>query len=360
VSEANSLKQHFVFLDELRGIAALSVALLHASQIFGFGLNSHAALAVDFFFCLSGFVLANSYDKNLRSGDTLAHEFLLKRVIRLYPMISVGVLLGAIASLVSTMPYIVPLQDIPILTTGALVLLPLGLFFGQEAFAINNPLWSLCFEMIANGVYGVTGRRKKSFSLDIAILISMAVALSLVINSEGSIGAVGFENWRTFFEGFARVGYSFFAGVLIFRWNINGRLGAVPYQIPMIGLIFVLFFPLFPTSGIYDLVCILFVIPSIVALAGTAKLSNADRPFAFQLGRLSYPFYVLHQPIMRLGAQFQSVTHCVVPLPLIVGLAFIATAGVAHLISEHFDQPLRAYISQRFHHSATRERSTRL
>ncbi|EJZ18701.1 acyltransferase, partial [Rhizobium sp. Pop5] len=35
-SRADPVKKHFVFLDELRGIAALSVVLLHASQIFGF------------------------------------------------------------------------------------------------------------------------------------------------------------------------------------------------------------------------------------------------------------------------------------------------------------------------------------
>ncbi|WP_318036788.1 acyltransferase family protein [Rhizobium ruizarguesonis] len=57
---AVQMKDRFLFLDELRGIAAVSVALLHASQIFGFTLNCHAYLAVDFFFCLSGFVLANA------------------------------------------------------------------------------------------------------------------------------------------------------------------------------------------------------------------------------------------------------------------------------------------------------------
>ncbi|NKF32570.1 acyltransferase, partial [Pseudomonas sp. BGM005] len=74
-------------MDELRGIAAISVVLLHASQVFEFNLNSHAYLAVDFFFCLSGFVLANAYDQKLKSGILRSPMFLLKRMVRLYPMI---------------------------------------------------------------------------------------------------------------------------------------------------------------------------------------------------------------------------------------------------------------------------------
>lgn len=55
-------KDRFIFLDELRGIAALSVVLLHASQLFGFRLTSQASLAVDFFFA--------SADSYSRMGTT--------------------------------------------------------------------------------------------------------------------------------------------------------------------------------------------------------------------------------------------------------------------------------------------------
>ena len=59
-------KSRFLFLDGLRGIAALSIVFYHIPEIFG-GATAipHAWLAVDFFFMLSGFVIAYAYDNRL-------------------------------------------------------------------------------------------------------------------------------------------------------------------------------------------------------------------------------------------------------------------------------------------------------
>lgn len=59
-------RQHFVVLDGLRGIAAASVAIFHGSIIFGGRtLLPRAYLAVDFFFMLSGVVVAHAYEARL-------------------------------------------------------------------------------------------------------------------------------------------------------------------------------------------------------------------------------------------------------------------------------------------------------
>jgi peptidoglycan/LPS O-acetylase OafA/YrhL len=57
-------KQHFEILDGLRGIAALSIVLFHFMEIVyqpSKNFIAHGFLAVDFFFCLSGFVIAYAY-----------------------------------------------------------------------------------------------------------------------------------------------------------------------------------------------------------------------------------------------------------------------------------------------------------
>jgi peptidoglycan/LPS O-acetylase OafA/YrhL len=51
-------ERSFVALDDLRGIAAITVVVGHAPAIFG--RMPEFYLAVDFFFALSGFVLAHA------------------------------------------------------------------------------------------------------------------------------------------------------------------------------------------------------------------------------------------------------------------------------------------------------------
>jgi len=57
-------KQHFEILDGLRGIAALAIVVFHFIEIVyppAENFIAHGFLAVDFFFCLYGFVIAYAY-----------------------------------------------------------------------------------------------------------------------------------------------------------------------------------------------------------------------------------------------------------------------------------------------------------
>ena len=55
-------KAHFKILDGLRGIAAIAVVIFHFMEFavpdYSKNFIAHGYLAVDFFFCLSGFVIA--------------------------------------------------------------------------------------------------------------------------------------------------------------------------------------------------------------------------------------------------------------------------------------------------------------
>ena len=92
----SSERQHFATLDGLRGIAAIVVVIFHDLSPFDLdSLIPHAPLAVDFFFCLSGFVVAYAYEKRLLGTMSFA-DFVAVRIIRLYPLILAGLLLGAV------------------------------------------------------------------------------------------------------------------------------------------------------------------------------------------------------------------------------------------------------------------------
>ncbi len=81
-------KPHFVALDSWRGIAACAVALHHFyanTPIFDAGIIRNAGAFVDFFFVLSGFVIAYNYQDKLRTGFSLK-KFMTLRLGRLYPL----------------------------------------------------------------------------------------------------------------------------------------------------------------------------------------------------------------------------------------------------------------------------------
>jgi peptidoglycan/LPS O-acetylase OafA/YrhL len=80
--------ERFLVLDSWRGICALLVALFHfptTSAISQSAFVGGSYLFVDFFFVLSGFVIASSYGGRLGEPDALA-RFALVRFGRIYPL----------------------------------------------------------------------------------------------------------------------------------------------------------------------------------------------------------------------------------------------------------------------------------
>ena len=94
-------KPHFEILDGLRGLAALVVVIFHFMEIiiadFSNNFISHGYLAVDFFFCLSGFVVSYAYDNRI-AGMGLK-TFIKLRLIRLQPLVIIGSVLGLLTFL---------------------------------------------------------------------------------------------------------------------------------------------------------------------------------------------------------------------------------------------------------------------
>src|SRR3954468_7152067 len=97
----SNTKQHFEILDGLRGIAALAVVIFHFMEwVFPDSSKNfigHGFLAVDFFFCLSGFVIGYAYDDRIRGLGVW--EFFKARLIRLHPLVVLGSVLGLLAFL---------------------------------------------------------------------------------------------------------------------------------------------------------------------------------------------------------------------------------------------------------------------
>src|SRR5258708_5682946 len=94
-------RQHFETLDGLRGIAALSIVTFHfmewAYTDYSKDFIGHGFLAVDFFFCLSGFVIGYAYDDRIAKMGFI--EFFKSRIIRLHPLVILVSVLGLLSLL---------------------------------------------------------------------------------------------------------------------------------------------------------------------------------------------------------------------------------------------------------------------
>lgn len=141
-------------LTSLRFWAALWVVLFHFrpyAESWGFAapLLGKGYLGVDFFFVLSGFVLAHVYGDELAAGTYRHTRFLTKRIARIYPMhivmLAVFVLLGVVAPIVGIAlahPERYDVANIP-----AQVFLVHAWIGTGESF--NYPSWSISAEFFA-------------------------------------------------------------------------------------------------------------------------------------------------------------------------------------------------------------------
>jgi peptidoglycan/LPS O-acetylase OafA/YrhL len=135
-------KPHFVVLDGLRGVAALCVVIFHFGEMVISDYSKlwigHGYLAVDFFFCLSGFVLGYAYDDRITTMGL--GSFFKARLIRLHPLVVFGSVLGLIAFYAN--PFGVP---------PGYGMIPYAAIHGggQSLFGLNAPSWSLFWEYVA-------------------------------------------------------------------------------------------------------------------------------------------------------------------------------------------------------------------
>src|ERR1700722_15033256 len=181
--------ERFLALDFLRGSAALCVVLLHWCDGVGLPWFGYGYLAVDFFFLLSGFVIAHSYEARLRTALPL-QLFLWIRFVRLYPMIFAGVAVGVFRFILRD--HIGPasstsLSEYLLLAVANLFMVPIlhptGLVPGAgpgAAYPLDQPLWSLFFEGLAYVFYAASIRRLSNTTLTIITLLGLASLIAVI------------------------------------------------------------------------------------------------------------------------------------------------------------------------------------
>ncbi len=349
----------FELLDAMRGIAALFVAMFHTPPTMQKMMPTQINfLAVDLFFCLSGFVIAFSYEERLRKGMTLK-DFFIARMIRLYPLYFLGMVLGIVAILGRS--HFLPQGERPgieIFTAlgFSILMLPtlVGKFITSNAYPFNPPSWSLFFEIFINIAYaGLLLRRAASNIVLLTLSLgSLAVSCIYVFRFDGAFN-VGDQN-NLFFPAIWRVGFSFFAGVLLFRLYKSRPGLAIPPRFHGLGAILVLIV-LIATLGntssldkdpLAQLIIIAIIMPALVFAGATIQVSSRWKRASLILGESSYPMYMLCVPLFAPLFLVQKLHIQGFFYQLLAPLSVIILVPVTRWIALRYDAPVRKFLSQ--------------
>jgi peptidoglycan/LPS O-acetylase OafA/YrhL len=339
------VRKHLASLDGLRGVAALAVAAKHFQNLSRINLHAQqASVAVDLFFILSGFVIARAYETRL-AGGLAWRDYMRLRLARLYPAIAGALVISAVIWLVAGgFPY--P----QLLLQFALLPVLFGpLIFAGDLFPLDDPQWSLFWELAINGLHAAIFR----WLTPARIVAIMGVALVGLVVACWRWGwlDVGWTR-RTFWAAAPRVVWGFFAGVLIWRLHQRGwRLPAAPYWL-LVAILVACMIRWAPSVRLYwarDLLLIVVILPAIVAFAVNSPVPERLVKPAIWLGAISYPLYTLHVPLLR---GFRWLLMASPPLPMwerrvLWWVVFAAVILAAALYERCYDAPIRAALSRR-------------
>lgn len=361
-------KKHFLILDALRGVAAIVVVLFHVLEVYSGGDHikqfiNHGYLAVDFFFMLSGYVMAHAYDD--RWDKMTLTDFFKRRLIRLHPMIIFGMTLGAICFYFGESAYFPKIADttawqlLLILLIGyTLVPVPpsMDIRGWNEMHPLNGPAWSLFLEYIANLLHALVLRKLSKPVLSILVLIAAAALIHYAVTSPGG-DIIG--GWSTEPEqlriGFTRLLFPYMAGMLLRRVvKVAGNKNS--FLFCSILLIFFLSFPRVGghtylwANGLYDSLTVILIFPIIIYAGANGEVKNkTTEKLCVFLGDISYPVYIIHFPLAYIF--YAWVTNNNIPLEkgILVGLAVLVfSVALSYAALKLYDLPVRKWLTRRF------------
>ena len=358
-------KNHYVILDGLRGVASLMVVVFHLFEAYSGGsphrqIVNHGYLAVDFFFLLSGFVIAYAYDD--RWAGMGQWEFYKRRLVRLQPMIVMGGLIGAALvgfqhfSIFPKLDAVSAWQIVGVMLLG-FVMIPMTpsaeIRGWGEIYPLNGPAWSLFYEYLANILYAVGVRKLSNRALGVVVALSaLALVHLLVFGPRGDVVGGWALDANGIRIGLTRVLFPFFAGVLLMRLGKRIRVGNA-FGLCSLLLIVALALPRFGgterlwVNGLYEAMCVIVLFPLIVAIgAGEKSVDGVSVRTARFFGDLSYPLYITHYPLIYIYTGWVVDKKVPAAQGALVGAGvFVGAVAIAYACLKLYDEPARRWLA---------------
>lgn len=368
-------KPHYDLLDGLRGVAAILVLWYHVFEGYAFASRAaiiehpnHAYLAVDFFFILSGFVIAYAYDDRVGKYMPLGN-FFKRRLIRLHPMVLLGAVLGAVTFLIQGS---VQWDGTHIATSMVMLALLCAMCFipaipggcyevrgNGEMFPLNGPAWSLFFEYIGNILYALFIHRFSNKVLTIwTVCTGIALAWFTIsdFSGYGNLGVGWTLDSANFIGGLLRMLFPFSLGMLVCRY-FKPKPVRGAFWICTLVLILLFYVPYIPGTapvcynGIFEMVCIALFFPILVWLGASGSTTDRFSSHICKfLGDISFPVYIIHYPLYYLFYDWL-IKHKYYTLeetwPVAI-ILMISSILLAWLLLKLYDEPLRRYLAGKF------------
>ncbi len=347
MDQRNQTDANFVLLDGLRGLGALLVLAGHTIVAWGPVWPASGAIVVDAFFALSGFVIAYAYEPKFKAGMR-AGEFMLHRIVRLFPLYLLGTILVYTTLLAFTIGDSdgaqrsgkLGLQLLP-----QLFLLPSPPQLGAtDVYSLNVPAYTLFCELAVNLIY-VLAFRWLSTRVLIGVVIVAGFGLACAVLVFGRID-VG-SDWSTWWGGLARATFGFFVGILAFRLVGSPQSARRPARRVAAPLLIVLPVICFiPASTewrpILDIALAWGLLLPILLLCQSMRPSDRFTNLFLVGGRISYAIYILHQPFREIIRRLQWQSTIVADLAPWSGVAvMIGVVTLAFIAERYYDRPVR-------------------
>ena len=297
-------------------------------------------------------------------------NFFKRRLIRLHPMIIMGVILGTIAFLIQGSVQWdgkhVAISAVMLSTLCAMFFIPAlpGARYevrgNGEMFPLNGPSWSLFFEYIGNILYAVFIHRLSTKALTIlVVLLGVGLAGFTLFDVSGydMIGVGWTLDGVNFLGGSLRMLFPFSLGMLLSR-NFKPFQMKGAFWICSIVLLILFCVPYIKAdaapislNGLFEAVCIIFIFPVLVWLGASGKTTDKrSTQICKFLGDISYPLYAVHYPIMYLFYAWL-IDNELYTFAEIWPMAIVVYAGsiaLAYLCLKLYDEPVRKWLGKKF------------
>lgn len=342
---------YFDVLDGLRGMAAIVILVFHYLEMIypnkADNILGHGFLAVDFFFCLSGFIIGFAYDKRLPQIGV--KNFYINRLIRLHPLVILGTVIGAIGYIFNPFgegAYMLEWKLVIPAFIGSLLIIPTPFLQGRAGalFPYNTPAWSLFLEYLANIVYALVLIR---LSRKWLLALGAISAIWLLYTARSAGWLINGWDGATFLDGFPRVSFSFIAGLLIFRFNLiwKNKFG---FLLPCVLLVGAFLYPHSLNDWFKESLLVIVVFPLIISIGSGARVKGRMQSFCKFIGRLSYPIYMTHVTTVWIFTDYYNkYSPTGTKLAVIVSAFIIFNLIFAYIIVRFYDEPIRAWLTNK-------------